>query len=66
MFLGTSSMKPGLFRNVSAILVSLAEKFNNYRLLLDCGEGTYQQLYNFFGEKKTNEILDKIKIYSFF
>lgn len=62
MFLGTSSMKPGLYRNVSSIFVKLSEKYNNNTLLLDCGEGTYQQLLNHFGEGKTKEILDKMKI----
>jgi len=55
-------MKPGLYRNVSSIFIQLSEKFNKYNLLLDCGEGSYQQLHNYYGEKKTNEILNKTKI----
>jgi len=55
-------MKPGLYRNVSSIFIRLSEKYNNYNLLLDCGEGSYQQLHHHFGEKKTNEIMDKLKL----
>jgi ribonuclease Z len=62
MFLGTSSMKPGIYRNVSSIYVKLAEKFNNYGLLLDCGEGSYQQIYDYFGKEKTDQIMDNMKI----
>ena len=36
-FLGTASMRPGTFRNVSSILLSYNDDFS---LLMDCGEGT--------------------------
>lgn len=40
IFLGTGSMKPGKYRNVSSILIKLIK----CNILLDCGEGTYKQL----------------------
>ncbi|CAD8043430.1 unnamed protein product [Paramecium primaurelia] len=39
-FLGTASMRPNKYRNVSGILV----KQLNSAIILDCGEGTYHQL----------------------
>ncbi|CAK56055.1 unnamed protein product (macronuclear) [Paramecium tetraurelia] len=39
-FLGTASMRPNKYRNVSGILV---KQFNS-AILLDCGEGTFHQL----------------------
>jgi ribonuclease Z len=45
LFLGTASMKPGSYRNVSGI------HFSQWggSLLLDCGEGSYYQLVRSFG-----------------
>jgi ribonuclease Z len=62
IFLGTTSMKPGKQRNVSAILVKLSEKFKNYSMLLDCGEGTFQQIFDHYGNKLTDQILSKLKL----
>jgi ribonuclease BN (tRNA processing enzyme) len=59
LFLGTTSMKPLPYRNVSSIMVKLS---NNYNMLLDCGEGTFQQIFSYFGHKKTDEILNNMKI----
>ena len=53
-------MKPSLHRNVSSILISLEEKHSE--ILLDCGEGTYQQIYSHYGDSKTNEILNNLKL----
>jgi ribonuclease Z len=61
-FLGTTSMKPGKYRNVSSILLRMSEIYNSYSLLLDCGEGTFQQILDHFGNQKTNEILSKLKV----
>jgi ribonuclease Z len=58
-FLGTVSMKPGIYRNVSAIMLHLS---NDYFLLLDCGEGTFQQIYDHFGNERTDFIVSRIKI----
>ncbi|CAD5113231.1 DgyrCDS2410 [Dimorphilus gyrociliatus] len=53
-FLGTGSSLPNKVRNVSSIL--LQSSLSKY-ILMDCGEGTYGQLYRHFGEKKCGEIL---------
>ena len=45
--LGTGSMNPSTFRNVSSVLLTID---NNIRLLLDCGEGTVYQLAEQFGD----------------
>jgi ribonuclease Z len=58
-FLGTVSMKPGIYRNVSGIMIHLN---NEYYLLLDCGEGTFQQIYDHFGSERTDFILSRIKL----
>ena len=60
-FLGTISMKPGSHRNVSSILVSIKNNNLNY-LLLDCGEGTYQQIYSHYSENKCNEIIKNLNV----
>lgn len=62
IFLGTTSMKPGKQRNVSALLVKLSDKFKNYSMLLDCGEGTFQQIFDHYGNKLTDQILSKLKL----
>ena len=61
-FLGTTSMKPGKFRNVSSILIE--HKVNNYKkyIVFDCGEGTYQQMIEKFGFQITENILLNIKL----
>ena len=61
-FLGTTSMKPGKFRNVSAILIE--NKIQNLKkyILFDCGEGTYQQMIEKFGFQMTENILLKIRL----
>ena len=56
-FLGTSSMKPGKFRNVSAILIQNMVDSKKKYILFDCGEGTFQQIYEKFGAEITNDIL---------
>lgn len=42
--LGSSSQKPCSHRNVSSILLEYRSKF----ILMDCGEGTYQQLFHLY------------------
>jgi ribonuclease Z len=59
MFLGTVSMKPGIYRNVSSIMVQLS---NGSNILLDCGEGTFQQIYDHFGDSLTDEVVGNIKL----
>ena len=58
-------MKPGVYRNVSSIMIKLANdknNFHNYYSLLDCGEGTYQQIYDHYGSKYTEDILLNLKL----
>ena len=62
-FLGTSSMKPGKFRNVSAILIeNIIDNSLKKYILFDCGEGTFQQIYEKFGSEITKNILLNINL----
>ena len=61
-FLGTSSMKPGKYRNVSSILIENKISKDKKYILFDCGEGTYQQLIEKFGFKITENILLNIRL----
>ena len=58
-------MKPCKFRNVSSILLEINDLNNilikNY-VLLDCGEGTFQQIFEYYGKSHTNYILKNIKL----
>ena len=55
-------MKPCKYRNVSSILINLL-KYNKY-VMFDCGEGTFQQILEYFGIEKTKEIIYNIKLIS--
>lgn len=57
IFLGTGSMKPSTYRNVTGIFVGL----NKSSIILDCGEGTYQQLLNQFGPR-IGEVMLSIRV----
>jgi len=57
-FLGTGSSIPSKIRNVSGILVRLRQ---DQWVILDCGEGTYGQIYRFYGRSQTAEILKNLK-----
>lgn len=63
-FLGTISMKPSSHRNVSSILIDISNKCNllNCFVLLDCGEGSYQQIYSHCGFEKTSQIIKDLKV----
>ena len=61
-FLGTSSMKPGKFRNVSAILIQNMVNSQKKYILFDCGEGTFQQIYEKCGAEITTQILLNITL----
>ena len=61
-FLGTTSMKPGKFRNVSCIMIENQVENEQRYILFDCGEGTYQQMIEKFGFIKTEKILLNIKL----
>ena len=62
-FLGTTSMKPCKFRNVTSILIENNINNNEKKyIMFDCGEGTYQQMLEHYGNKKTENILLNIKL----
>lgn len=48
-FIGTSSQKPSIYRNVSGILLQINGKF----LVLDTGEGSYQQIYHLYNYERS-------------
>lgn len=57
-FAGTGCAIPSKYRNVSGCLLTLSNKNN---ILLDCGEGTFGQLYRVFGEDIYDQI-ENVKI----
>ncbi|CAH8649130.1 unnamed protein product [Heterobilharzia americana] len=57
-FLGTASSTPNKYRNISCILIQLDP--DSY-VMLDCGEGSLNQLHTLYGVEKGNEILRKIR-----
>ncbi|VDM30928.1 unnamed protein product [Hydatigera taeniaeformis] len=58
-FLGTASSSPSKYRNISAILVRLSP---NECILLDCGEGTLNQLYALYGVERTHHLLRGLRL----
>jgi len=58
-FLGTGSMMPATFRNVSAISLTANHRFN---LLLDCGEGTFAQLLESVGSRHIDRYLQDLRV----
>lgn len=57
VFLGTGSSIPSKVRNVSGILVNISPDCS---ILLDCGEGTYNQLQRIYGLSAMKSVLRKI------
>ncbi|XP_072027819.1 zinc phosphodiesterase ELAC protein 2-like [Amphiura filiformis] len=57
VFTGTGSAVPMRDRNVTGILLNVSE---TQSLLLDCGDGTYGQLYRFYGSKHVDDIIAKL------
>ncbi|KAL5963070.1 Ribonuclease Z mitochondrial [Taenia solium] len=58
-FLGTASSSPSKYRNISAILMRLSP---DECILLDCGEGTLNQLYALHGIEKTHNLLRGLRL----
>uniref|UniRef100_A0A5K3F869 ribonuclease Z n=1 Tax=Mesocestoides corti TaxID=53468 RepID=A0A5K3F869_MESCO len=58
-FLGTASSSPSKYRNISAILVRLSP---NDCILLDCAEGTLNQLYALHGAAETHRLLRGLRL----
>lgn len=59
IFLGTGSMMPATFRNVSAISLTAN---NNSNILLDCGEGTFSQLIDIYGLEEIDTYLKNLRL----
>lgn len=59
IFLGTGSMMPSTFRNVSAISVTAND---DSHMLLDCGEGTFSQLIDSFGMAEIDNYLRRLRL----
>ncbi|KAL1472917.1 hypothetical protein MTO96_022692 [Rhipicephalus appendiculatus] len=57
LFLGTASAIPGKDRNVSAILINVRCVMT---VLLDCGEGTFNQLVRFYGLERARHVLTRL------
>ncbi|KAG8446022.1 hypothetical protein GDO86_013773 [Hymenochirus boettgeri] len=58
IFLGTGSAVPMKTRNVSSTLLNVSPSRS---LLLDCGEGTFGQLYRHYGDK-VDEVLSNLSV----
>ena len=61
-FLGTTSMKPCKYRNVTSILIHIPS--TSKYVMFDCGEGTYQQILEHYGIKETQNILQNLSLIS--
>ena len=59
VFLGTGSMKPSRYRNVSSILV---EWLPNNHMMFDCGEGSHIQLIDHYGYQHYEQMLMGLRI----
>lgn len=59
VFLGTGSMMPSTFRNVSAIGLTI---HNDVNILMDCGEGTFSQLVDIYGESGIDNYLRNLRL----
>uniref|UniRef100_A0A0X3PRM5 ribonuclease Z n=1 Tax=Schistocephalus solidus TaxID=70667 RepID=A0A0X3PRM5_SCHSO len=59
IFLGTASSAPSKYRNISGILLRTSE---DECILMDCGEGTLNQLYAMLGVEGTHRLLRGLKL----
>lgn len=59
--LGTASAFSSEFRNTTSIYINISED-NKHGMLLDCGDGTFYQLYDQFGPDKIDQILIDLNI----
>ncbi len=60
VFLGTGSAMPGKVRNTSAIWVNIDSETS---FLLDCGEGTFGQIFRFYGHEYESKLKSLKAIY---
>lgn len=59
IFLGTGSMMPSTFRNVSSISLTVN---NSSHILLDCGEGTFSQIIDSYGIEGIDDYLKNLRM----
>ncbi|KAL7057573.1 hypothetical protein AAHC03_016722 [Spirometra sp. Aus1] len=59
IFLGTASSAPSKYRNISGILLRTSE---DECILMDCGEGTLNQLYAMLGVEGAHRLLRGLKL----
>ncbi len=60
LFMGTGSAMPGKVRNTSAIWVNIDSETS---FLLDCGEGTFGQIFRFYGHEYESKLKSLKAIY---
>ena len=58
-FLGTGAAVPSKYRNVTGIFLDLGAK--NGTLMMDCGEGSYNQLRRMFGVDEAHRLVGALK-----
>ena len=61
VFLGTGSMWPSPYRNVTGNYIRFWQK-NDFGILLDCGESSYMQMLHHYGPKLIKNILINIRL----
>lgn len=61
VFLGTASMMPSCYRNVSGIYLRFVDQ-KDVGIMLDCGEGTQFQFLNHYGLERAKGLLSKLRI----
>lgn len=57
-FLGTGSMMPSTYRNVSSICLN----FGDQHMLMDCGEGSFSQMMDCVGLEKIDIFLKNLRV----
>jgi len=61
VMLGTGSMMPSLYRNVSGIYLRF-QTHKNIGMVFDAGEGSYYQLKNHYGLELTETLLKQLRV----
>ncbi|ELU16505.1 hypothetical protein CAPTEDRAFT_218896 [Capitella teleta] len=59
VFLGTAATRPTDIRNVACILLHISP---DKAILMDCGEGAFEQLVTMYGTDGANDVLRKVKL----
>lgn len=61
IFLGTGGAQAAKYRCQPCILINLPSQ-ENASFMFDCGESAYQQLLRYYGPKKTQDVLNNLKM----